>query len=168
MANQNFQEIERKFLVKDLPSHYEDYPSVPISQTYLSQPGVAPTLRARQYGDKYLLTIKKRTNPNRIFAREVEIGLTKEEYLAVKAMGEGRELKKRRYFIPWKQWTVELDIFEGNLEGLILAEIEFASEEEALSAPLPSWFGEDVTADLNYSNNSLSQKGRPCNEERKS
>ncbi|MDC7219756.1 MAG: CYTH domain-containing protein [Spirochaetales bacterium] len=161
MANTDFLEIERKFLIKDLPNNYKEFDSVKISQTYLSRPGVPPVLRVRQYGEQYLLTVKKRDEENPMICGEVEITIEKTEYEALKTMGEGRVIEKTRYYIPWEGLTVELDIFEEQLSGLILAEIEFPSKEQADRTSPPDWFGEEVTGNIQYSNNNLAQKGLP-------
>ena len=161
MANQSFLEIERKFLVKSPPENFREYPSGKISQTYLSKPGQPPVLRVRQYGNRFLLTVKKRSEKDPVVCDEVEIEIEEVQYAHLKAMGVGHCLEKRRYLIPWGDHTVELDIFEGEMAGLILAEIEFATREEAETISLPGWFGREVTGDLRYSNNSLSVKGLP-------
>ena len=56
------------------------------------------------------------------------------------------------------KYTIELDVFEGELAPLILAEVEFPSEEEANSFVAPEWFGEDVTYSNKYHNSNLSKK----------
>ncbi len=53
--------------------------------------------------------------------------------------------------------TIELDIFAGSLEGITLAEVEFATIEEADAFIPPSWFGEDVTYDKRYHNSEMSK-----------
>ena len=71
---------------------------------------------------------------------------------------DGRLIKKRRYLIPLDDsHTIELDIFEGDLAPLQLAEVEFATEEEANSFVPPAWFGEDVTFSTKYHNSTLSR-----------
>ena len=59
--------------------------------------------------------------------------------------------------IPLEKYTVELDVFEGDLAPLVLAEVEFTSEEEAQSFVAPDWFAEDVTFSKLYHNSFLSQ-----------
>ena len=54
--------------------------------------------------------------------------------------------------------TIELDVFDGELSPLVLAEVEFPDEETALSFTPPDWFGEDVTFSGKYHNSYLSQK----------
>ena len=63
-----------------------------------------------------------------------------------------------RYLIPYDKYTIELDIFKGAFEGLIYAEVEFDTLEEATSFTPPSWFGTDVTESPEYTNSYLSKK----------
>ena len=92
---------------------------------------------------------------------EHELPLTEEAYLHLLAKADGRIITKTRYNIPltWegKEYLIELDHFERPHRGLYLAEIEFASVEEALSFTAPDWFGEDVTGDPTYHNSVMSQ-----------
>ena len=161
MSQSDFIEIERKFLIRELPAGLEDYPSVIIEQTYLSTPGTPPVVRVRRYGGKCLLTIKKRDKDNPMVCGEVEFPIGRNHYLPLKAMGGGHDLEKRRHMIPLGNLTIELDIFGGKLSGLIIAEVEFPSRERADSFEVPEWFGREVTGDIRYSNNSLSVNGLP-------
>ena len=60
------------------------------------------------------------------------------------------------YLIPFKTYTIELDVFDAPYEGLILAEVEFPDESSANSFTAPDWFGEDVTFSKIYHNSTLS------------
>ena len=67
-------------------------------------------------------------------------------------------IRKKRYLIPIESnLKIELDIFEGDLDGLVLAEVEFSDVETANSFIPPEWFGEDVTFSEKYQNSNLSQ-----------
>ena len=71
---------------------------------------------------------------------------------------DGVVLTKKRYLIPLDgsdHLTIELDVFEGRYAGLILAEVEFTSEEEAMAFQAPEWFGRDVTFTREYQNSRL-------------
>ena len=71
----------------------------------------------------------------------------------------GNIICKRRYLIPLESGlTIELDVFEPPFQGLVLAEVEFPSEEEAHAFLPPDWFGEEVTWSTEYHNSTLSQK----------
>lgn len=88
--------------------------------------------------------------------QEYNLPLTKEAYEHLLTKIDGRLIRKKRYLIPLDfELTAELDIFEGSLAPLTLVEVEFQSEEDALSFIPPSWFGEDVTFSGKYHNSSL-------------
>lgn len=138
-------EIERKFLIKKLPE-LSNYKFVDIEQGYLS---ASPVVRIRKKGDKYILTYK---GEGLMAREEIEAALTEDAYEHLKEKIDGNLIVKRRYFIPFEKYTIELDIFSGHMDGLIMAEVEFESIEEANSFELPDWFDCDVTDDPRYHN----------------
>ncbi|QFJ54634.1 CYTH domain-containing protein [Pseudobutyrivibrio xylanivorans] len=141
-------EIERKFLIKELPD-LSKYNYVDIEQGYLS---TQPVVRIRKKNDAYILTYKG----GGLMAREeIEAALTKEAYEHLREKIDGYPITKRRYLIPLDKYTIELDVFEGHMEGLIMAEVEFSSIEEANSFVAPDWFGQDVTEDPRYHNSRM-------------
>lgn len=144
-------EIERKYLVKTLPENLGSYPCRFLEQGYLS---TEPVVRVRQDNDKYELTYKSK---GLMVREEYNLPLTKESYEHLREKADGRIITKKRYMIPYEQYTIELDVFEGELAPLILAEVEFPSEDEALKFEAPEWFGEDVTFSTKYHNSNLSK-----------
>ena len=149
-------EIERKYLIKDintLPINLKDYPHHEIEQAYLN---TEPVIRVRRQDDAYYLTYKSKG----LMAREeYNLPLNKIPYEHLLEKADGNILTKTRYEIPLNDHlTIELDIFHGKFEGLILAEVEFPSMEEAENFTPPEYFGEDVTFSTEYHNSTLSQK----------
>ena len=144
-------EIERKFLVKEVPEHLDIYPYRHLEQGYLC---TGPVVRIRKDNDKYELTYKSK---GMMVREEYNLPLTKESYEHLKAKVDGRIITKKRYMIPYENYTIELDIFEGDLAPLILAEVEFPTEEDANNFTPPEWFAEDVTFSALYHNSFLSQ-----------
>ena len=153
-------EIERKFTIKELPADLESYPCHFIEQAYLN---TAPVIRIRKEDDSYYLTYKG----SGLMAREeYNLPLNEESYYHLLEKADGRIITKRRYVIPLKQYqpenrdnlSIELDIFEGELAPLIIAEIEFPTKEMAEAFTPPDFFLEDVTFDLRYHNSNLSKK----------
>ena len=135
-------EIERKYLVKILPDHLEQYPCRQIEQGYLS---TNPVVRIRRKG----LMVRE----------EYNLPLNEESFTHLKEKIDGLLIQKRRYLIPLaEKYTIELDVFEGALAPLVLAEVEFETEEEANTFVTPEWFGEDVTFSTKYHNSTLSQR----------
>ena len=146
-------EIERKFTIKKLPGNLEQYPSRLIEQGYLN---TNPVVRVRRDEDEYYLTYKGKGLMTR---EEYNLPLTAESYEHLKAKADGNIICKRRYLIPLESGlTIELDVFEPPFQGLVLAEVEFPSEEEARAFLPPDWFGEEVTWSTEYHNSTLSQK----------
>ncbi len=160
-------EIERKYLVRELPANLDSYPHVEIEQGYLC---TSPTLRIRKAGDAYILTIKEKlpTYSSAIHNREEEFTLSAEKFEILKAKCEGTMVLKTRYRIDlrrsegdglYSNLVAELDIFHDRLEGLQLVEVEFPDTVSADSFVKPDWFGEDVSCDKRYSNSHLAFNG---------
>lgn len=147
-------EIERKYLIKELPQNLEQYPFKQIEQGYLN---TEPVVRIRRSDDTYTLTYKG----NGLMVREEHnLPLTKDAYLHLRGKIDGILIEKRRYLIPYgEKHTIELDIFLGGLSPLVLAEVEFETREEAEAFLPPDWFSEDVTFTSDYHNSHLSRAG---------
>ena len=154
-------EIERKYAIKEMPEHLEQYNKKRIEQGYLCH---NPILRIRKSNDDYILTYKskegisKQKEGGAIVLKETELALTKEAFLTLKEKTEGNMVCKTRYLIPLKDGLVaELDVFAGALAGLVFAEVEFPNEEAADAFAAPNWFGADLSFDKRFSNYYLSQ-----------
>lgn len=145
-------EIERKYLIRQLPNDYQTHPHIEIEQGYLS---THPVVRVRKSDDRYTLTYK---GDGLMVREEYNLPLTKESYEHLRSKADGNLIHKIRYQIPYQdRYTIELDLFLGALAPLILAEVEFPTKEEAESFSPPDWFGEDVTFMGKYHNSALSQ-----------
>lgn len=146
-------EIERKYLIKEdkVPDNYKEYNFYEIEQAYLC---IAPVVRIRKQNDDYVLTYKSKGH---MIREEHNLPLTKESYEHLLNKADGTIITKRRYLIPFNKYMIELDIFSGKHEGLILAEVEFETQNDAENFTAPEWFGEDVTFSGKYHNSMLSQ-----------
>ena len=149
-------EIERKFLISNAPIPGQQ-PS-PIHQGYITVGSDGTEVRLRRKGGRYFQTIKQGSGLSR---RETEVELTQWQFETLWPQTEGRRVVKDRYEIPYRGRMIELDVFHGRLEGLIVAEVEFDSVRDSESFIAPNWFGEDVTDDPRYRNRSLALDGRP-------
>ena len=151
------QEIERKFLIKNMPQ-LNKYECRHLVQGYLC---TKPTIRVRKEDDEYYMTYK---GSGFISKEEYNLPLTKEAYESLIKKTEGNIISKKRYLIPigknkeGNDLTVELDVFEEPFESLCFAEVEFPSLEEANSFEKPDWLGDDVTDNPEYYNSNLSRK----------
>jgi CYTH domain-containing protein len=144
-------EIERKFLVNKIPSPLDAYKCRKIEQAYLC---TSPVVRVRRDNDDYYLTYKSKGLLER---EEYNLPLTSESYEHLKEKADGIIITKNRYEIPFNEYIIELDIFEGKYKGLVLAEVEFETREDAEKFSPPAWFKEDVTLNPEYSNSFLSK-----------
>ena len=143
-------EIERKFLINQLPEDLEKYEQHEIAQGYLC---TSPVVRIRRSNDDFYLTYKGK---GMMVREEYNLPLTKEAYLHLREKIDGRLIEKTRYLIPLTdKLTAELDVFHGDLAPLTLVEVEFESVEEANAFTVPEWFGEDVTNDGRYHNSNM-------------
>ena len=147
-------EIERKFKVKEMPD-LNLYPYKQLEQGYLN---IIPAIRVRKDDDEYYLTYKGKGSVGSIAREEYNLPLNKESYEHLITKADGRIITKKRYLIPYDKFTIELDVFEGDLAPLVIAEVEFETTEEALAFVPPVWFGEDVTDNREYLNARLSQR----------
>lgn len=145
-------EIERKFLVKEIPFQLNNLKKRKIEQAYLC---TEPVVRVRRDNEDYYLTYKSK---GLIAREEYNLPLTKESYEHLIKKADGIIITKTRYEIPQPSgFVIELDIFEGKYDGLILAEVEFESTEQAAGYIPPEWFGEDVSMSSKYHNSTLSK-----------
>jgi adenylate cyclase len=149
-------EVERKFLVSR-PPDLGGATADEIEQGYLAI-GSDGEVRVRRKGDRLLLTAKRGSGLSR---QEAEIELDQPSFDELWALTEGRRLQKRRHVIPLGELKIEMDVYAGDLEGLVVAEIEFPSEEEAKAFEPPDWLGEEVTGDHRYLNETLATAGAP-------
>ena len=145
------QEIERKFLVAgDFRPFVRK--AIRITQGYLSS---APerTVRVRTKGEKGFITIKGKASESGASRFEWEKEIPVDEVRELLKICEPGVIDKTRYLVDVGNHTFEVDEFYGDNEGLIVAEVELGSEDEAYEKP--SWLGEEVTGDVKYYNSML-------------
>ena len=152
MDFERHREIERKFLVLKLPDDLTAFPSTEISQGYLVSLDDGLQVRLRKKPGQYSLTYKRGLGNVR---EEREVALTAEQFATLWPATEGKRLSKTRYEIPFGERVVEIDIYSGKHDGLVVAEVEFDDEESAINFQPPDWLGDDVTGNPRYSNQLL-------------
>ena len=148
-------EIERKFLVGELPDGLERWPVQRLEQAYLC---TRPVLRVRRSGEEYVFTCK---GEGLLAREEHELSLTREAYEHLLAKADGAVITKDRYRIAYQGRTIELDVFAAPFAPLVMAEVEFESEAAAAAFCPPPWFGREVTYEGAYTNAALSRRGAP-------
>lgn len=150
MTDNNSYEIERKYLVRQIPDTLNSFTHHELEQGYLS---TSPVVRVRRKDDDYILTYK---SSGLMIRKEVELPLDKKSYEHLIAKSDGNIISKTRYIIPHGPHNIELDIFHGKLEGFVMAEVEFDSKEAAESYQPPHWFAKEVTDNPAFHNSRIS------------
>lgn len=146
-------EIERKFLVHTIPDRLDEYDKRYIEQGYLS---TNPVVRVRRDNEDYYLTYK---SGGLMVREEYNLPLNASSYAHLLKKVDGNIITKTRYEIPAEgNLVIELDLFDGVFQGLVLAEVEFSDIEAANAYQPPDWFGEEVTYSKDYHNSTLSKK----------
>ena len=155
-------EIEKKWLIdlEAVPFDLEAAEKHHITQTYVCfQPQIR--LRDIDYGQRFVMPVKADKLAADALARyEFEAEITRDSYEDLSTQLVGKTIAKTRYVVPEPGDTgrkFEIDVFEGEFAGLTVAEMEFASEEDAQSYPLPSWVIEDISREPRYKNIVMAQ-----------
>ncbi|MGB0993196.1 MAG: CYTH domain-containing protein [Akkermansiaceae bacterium] len=142
-------EIERKFLVV---GEFPREECVEMVQGYLCRE-IERTVRVRIEGRRAVITVKGRGSG--ISRPEFEYEVPVEDAREMLQLADGPLVEKTRYYHRVGNHTWEIDVFKGENVGLIVAEIELQSEDEAFESP--SWLGAEVSGDGRYANSSLSK-----------
>ena len=148
-------EIERKFLVATDGWRQNADKGIRLRQAYIVTMDDR-SLRVRIHGNKRArLTVK--IGKSSLVRNEYEYDLPIDDAREVLTQAVGIVIEKRRYRVPYKGFTWEVDVYEGALEGLVVAEVEMKRETDL--PDLPAWLGREITGDRRYSNQSLATEG---------
>jgi adenylate cyclase len=166
-------EIERKWLVDEPPASALAQPADAIEQGYLAiGADGSEEVRLRRRGKQSFQTVK---SGHGLARAEREVELTSEQFETLWPATRGRRVEKTRRVLEAPGGggggdggdgdgggvVVELDVYEGALSGLVVAEVEFPDEAAARRFQAPAWFGQEVTDDDAYKNRRLAVDGRP-------
>lgn len=147
-------EIERKFLIiHDLWNNFEKPKGEIYIQGYIHNKS-GKTVRVRIAGNKGVLTIKGKSKG--ISRKEFEYNIPVEDAKILIEQFTENQIIKKRYKVNFKGHLWEIDEFDGNNKGLIIAEIELKSEDEIFE--LPEWVGKEVSDNKHYYNSYLSKR----------
>ncbi len=151
-------EIERRFLVADLPAYWlAQAQAHPIQQGYLlTEPD--RVLRVRQKDDQFIMTVKSGQGLSR---QEEEQTISAELFAMLWPLTIGRRNVKTRHVRTLDGLVYELDIFAENLAPLVMLEVEFRDEAQAHAFTPPSFVRREVTEDGRYTNAALALHGLP-------
>ena len=155
-------ETERKFLVKDEGFKAQAVEKHRVRQGYIAHDG-GRTVRVRLWDDKGVLTIKGPSMNGGMSRFEWEREISREEAEDLFMLCKPGMVDKTRWIVPAEMpgqaghdgRKFEVDEFHGENEGLVMAEIELGSPDEAFEKP--SWLGEEVTGDKRYYNSYLAK-----------
>ena len=145
-------EIERKFVLNNVGILSVLGNGTTISQGYMANGHYL--VRVRQFGEKACITLKSAVN-----------GLTREEYEYLIPVEDALQMlsqcvpteivTKTRYVYPIGLYNLEIDVFSGLLQGLVIAEIELEHESDIVH--VPDWLGEDVSHETLFLNSNLAR-----------
>jgi CYTH domain-containing protein len=155
-------EIERKWLVENVPAEVESgrWDTSKLEQGYLAVTGDVEVRVRRADGGDAWLTVKSAPALTRV---EEEMVLEDGAFERLWPLTEGRRLVKHRYSREADRGVaLELDIYEGALNGLAVLEVEFPSEDAARAFTPPDWVGREVTGEVAYANQTLALGGLPA------
>jgi CYTH domain-containing protein len=149
-------EIERKFLVL-----FEVWRGQCARQERLVDGLLATSkgrkVRVRIYGDRATIAIKTRKTGRARHEYEYEIPLHDARQLLANECG-GDVVAKKRHYVPFGGFTWEVDVYEGALAGLVIAEVEL--RHDSIEPPRPAWIGREVTDDPDYRQSKLRARAR--------
>ncbi|MBB4186110.1 CYTH domain-containing protein [Sinorhizobium terangae] len=148
-------EIERKFLVASSGWKEHADKGIKLQQAYVVTMEDR-SVRVRIHGSKWArLTIK--IGKSALVRNEYEYDLPMDDARELLTQAVGIVIEKRRYRVPHKGFTWEIDVYEGALQGLVVAEVEMKRETDLPA--LPPWLGREITGDRRYSNQALATEG---------
>lgn len=152
-------EIERKFLVDDITNCLRvTTASFSIVQGYLSK-DPARTVRLRICNKQAFLTVKGSSSADGTTRVEWETEISIKDAEVLLPLCLPGSIHKTRYHVIYKKQLFEVDVFEKDLEGLVIAEIELKNANQEIE--LPDWIGKEVTGDNRYYNSYLATYGIP-------
>jgi len=147
-------EIERKWLVDD-PPELSKRKGAKIIQGYIAACPEGLEIRVRGLGARFFETVKTGEGLQR---GEIEIELSQKQFKSLWRTTRGKRLEKRRYWMKWQGHKIELDVYQKPRAGLMVAEVEFKSRNQAANFSPPPWFGREITEDDEYKNARLAQR----------
>jgi adenylate cyclase len=142
-------ELEKTYLAKKLPESLKTCDFKEIIDIYIPKEKDHPKLRLRKNGNKYEITKKTPIDSNDKSRQEEQtIILSEEEFNSLNKQIDGKRVHKRRYYYPYKERIAEIDIFQGDLKGLVVIDFEFEKTQEIENFEMPSFCLVDITQEV--------------------
>ena len=151
-------EIERKFLLHELPPRVEKKNSVLMEQGYISPEIADVEVRIRSAGEGCYLTLKKGRG---MLRREEEISIARDNFISFWPFTEDARIRKTRYRVTENDVSVEIDEYHDGLAPLVVAEVELPPGADFLGIDLPGWLGAEITGLPEFTNQHLARHGLP-------
>ena len=142
-------EIERKFLLRELPAAATEVKPLAVEQGYITLGADGREVRLRAAAGLFWLTVKSEGEMER---QEYEIQISEQQFNTLWPLTEGRRIQKRRYVLSISGHQVEIDQYDLPLKGLLVAEVEFPSLKAAKAYTKEPWMGREATH-LNFLKN---------------
>lgn len=138
-------EVELTYLAGFIPEGLELAEAQSLVDIYVPKSREFPSLRIRRSGDRYELTKKQALQEGDLSAHyEHTITLDESEYNAL-CKSSNRRISKKRFYLPFNEHTAEVDVFDDELNGLVLIDFEFSSAEDARIFNPPDYCLANVT-----------------------
>lgn len=153
-------ELERTFLIKELPENLKNCKSIEILDIYIPQSVEHPILRIRKKGDTFEITKKapmEKSPKDSSEQEEQTIPLSEKEFSELTSL-KGKRFRKNRYYYPIGKNTAEIDVYLDDLEGLVLVDFEFDSIEEKNNFVMPEFCLADITQEKSFAGGILAGK----------
>lgn len=143
-------ELEKTYLLATLPAWLSSYPHKDLLDIYIPVDSDHPHVRIRKNGDSMVIMKKELTDPNDLSSQnESVIHLAKDEFDALSQIA-GKRIHKHRYYVPYQNLTLEVDVFQDDLRGLILMDAEFPDERTKKQFIMPDFCLCEVTQDVSF------------------
>lgn len=138
-------EIEKTYLAKRIPANIKNCKHNEIIDIYLPKTAVHPQIRLRKEGKEFALTKKTAPEADNLSKQmEQTIILSEQEYSEFAEL-DGKRLHKIRYYYDYKGNEAQIDVFKDALEGLVMVDFEFGSEDEEKQFTMPYFCLVEVT-----------------------
>ncbi len=142
-------ELEKTYLVKKLPENLKGFKFKEIIDVYLPKTSEHPKLRLRKNGDKFELTKKEPINDGDASRqKEQTIILTETEFNDLNQQLEGKRVHKIRYLYDYNGRVAEVDVFQGDLKGLVIVDFEFPTLTEKENFQMPDFCLVEITQEV--------------------
>lgn len=152
------EELELTYLAKELPKGLKNARSKEMLDIYIPSSAKHPDLRVRKIGERREITKKQPVKgTDSSHQLETTIPLTPEEYTELSRL-KGKRVEKTRYYYQEADVEYEIDIFRGDLKGLVLVDVEFNSLEKQKAFTAPAWCLADVTQEKLFAGGMLAGK----------